>query len=64
MPYCTHALSRTQRWLIVVTSTVALAVASVGIYAYEHYYRGPANGVLVGTWRLEDGCIDCTPLDR
>jgi hypothetical protein len=39
---------------------VALAIAGVGIYVYERYYRGPSDSVLVGTWQLEDGCIDCT----
>jgi hypothetical protein len=56
----THAWSRTQKWLIIAGSIVVIALAGVGVYVYERYYRGPSDNVLVGTWQLEDGCIDCT----
>jgi hypothetical protein len=55
-------LSRTHKWLIVASSIVVIALAGVGVYAYERYYRGPSDSVLVGTWQIEDGCIDCTNL--
>ena len=55
-------LSRTHKWLILVSSIAAIALAAIGIYAYERYYRGPSDSALVGTWQLEDGCIDCTNL--
>ena len=44
----THSWSRRQKWLI------------IGVSVYERYYRGPSDTVLVGTWQIEDGCIDCT----
>jgi len=59
---CTHAWSRSQKWLIVVIFTVGIVLGGIGVYIYERYYRGPSDSVLVGTWQLEDGCIDCTHL--
>lgn len=58
----THAWSRRQKWLVIATSIVLIALAGVCIYGYEHYYRRPSDSVLVGTWQIEDGCIDCTHL--
>jgi len=58
----THAWSRTQKWLIIAGSIVVIALAGVGFYVYERYYRGPSDSVLVGTWQIEDGCMDCTHL--
>ena len=56
----THAWSRRQKWVIIAGSVVLIALAGVGIYVYERYYRGPSDSVLVGTWQMEDNCIDCT----
>ena len=58
----THDLSRRQKWLIITGSVVFIALAGVGVFIYERYYRGPSDSVLVGTWQIEDGCIDCTNL--
>jgi len=58
----THPWSRRQKWLIITASVILVALASVGICIYEHYYRGPSDSVLVGTWQIEYGCIDCTNL--
>jgi len=58
----THPWSRRQKWLIIGSSIVLIALAGVGIYVYERYYRGPSDSVLIGTWQIEDGCIDCTHL--
>ena len=58
----THPWSRRQKWVIIASSVVLLALAGVGIYVYERYYRGPSDSVLVGTWQIEDGCMDCTHL--
>ncbi len=55
----THAWSRSQKWLIVLGSAVAIVLAGAGVYIYERYYRGPSDSVLVGTWQMEDNCIDC-----
>jgi hypothetical protein len=56
----THAWSSSQKLLIMVGSAVLIALSGIGIYIYERYYRGPSDSVLVGTWQIEDGCIDCT----
>ena len=58
----THAWSRKQKWLIVAGAVIALAASGTLVYVFERYYRGPSDSVLVGTWELEDGCIDCTHL--
>jgi hypothetical protein len=55
-----HAWSRGQKWIIITSSLVLIALSGVGIYVYERCYRGPSDSVLVGTWQIEDGCIDCT----
>ena len=55
-----HVWSRNQKWLIVAASALAITLAGTFIYIYERHYRGPSDSVLVGTWELEDGCIDCT----
>jgi hypothetical protein len=56
----THGWSRSQKWLIIAASTMTIGLVGIGIYIYERYHRGPSDSVLVGTWELEDGCIDCT----
>src|SRR6266705_2724212 len=48
-----HAWTRMQRWLIAGGVVAGLAAFSVLVYTYEHYYRGPDDTVLVGTWRGE-----------
>jgi hypothetical protein len=58
----THAWSRWQKWLIIAASIMLTALAGVGVCIYERYYRGPSDSGLVGTWQIEDGCIDCTNL--
>ena len=55
-----RGLSRGRKLLIVVACAAALVAAAGAVYTYERYYRGPSDSVLVGTWYLEDGCIDCT----
>jgi hypothetical protein len=59
---CRHAWSRKQKSLIVAGAVVALAASGTLIYVFERYYRGPSDRALVGTWQLEDGCVDCTHL--
>lgn len=58
----THAWSLRQKWLIIASSSVVIALGAIGVYAYERYYRGPSDSAVVGTWQLKDGCIDCTNL--
>jgi len=47
-----HSWTRRQKRLIV--GTVVLALVSFGtlIYAYERYFRGPSDSILVGTWEM------------
>ena len=45
-----HVWSRKQKWLIVTSAVLGLAVLSAAIYTYERYYRGPDETVLYGTW--------------
>jgi len=56
----TPSWSHRQKWLIVAAAVVLIAAFSALIYTYERHYRGPTDSVLVGTWQIEDGCIDCT----
>jgi len=58
----THAWSHRQKWLIIASSIILIALAGVGVSIYERYYRCPSDSMLVGTWQMEDGCIDCTNL--
>ena len=58
----THAWSRKQKWLIAAGVLIVLAAFGTLVYVFEHYYRGPSDSILVGTWELQDGCIDCTNL--
>jgi hypothetical protein len=55
----TRFWTRRQKWLIVGSVVLALALCSAGIYGYERYYRGPGQEILYGTWHFSD-CLDCT----
>src|SRR5215471_15701973 len=57
-----YAWTSQQRRLIVAGVIVVLIAFSVIVYSYERYYRGPDESIIVGTWQMEDGCIDCTNL--
>src|SRR4051812_1636398 len=49
-----HAWSRAQKWLILTSGVVALAVLGSAIYMYERHYRGPGEEVLYGMWEAPD----------
>jgi hypothetical protein len=57
-----HVWSLRQKWLIVGAVIIALLAFSTLVYTYERHHRGPTDSVFVGTWQIEDGCIDCTHL--
>jgi hypothetical protein len=44
-----HAWSRTQKWLIIASYAAVAALGGIVVRVYERYYRGPTDGVLVGT---------------
>ena len=46
----THAWTRRQKWLLVSSVVLALAVFGAFIYGVERYYRGPGEEILYGTW--------------
>jgi hypothetical protein len=55
----TRTWSRRQKWLIIAGCAVVITLVGSGAYIYERDYRGPSDSVFVGTWYMEDGCIDC-----
>ena len=52
MPF-TPSWTPLQKWLIVVTGLVAIALSGIGIFRYERFHRGPDESFFVGTWRGE-----------
>jgi hypothetical protein len=41
---------------LVAAVLVAIIAFATIVYAYEHYYRGPSDSVLFGTWQCTSGC--------
>ena len=56
MPTRTHAWSLTRKSLLLATVLIAIIAFAALVYAYERYYRGPSDSVLVGTWQCTSGC--------
>jgi hypothetical protein len=55
-----HAWSRGQKWLIIVSFALLIALGGSGVYVHERSCHRPGDSILVGTWQLDDGCVDCT----
>ena len=55
----THAWTLRQKALIVGSGMLAVVLSAALIYGFEHYYRGPGQEVLYGTWH-GSGCLDCS----
>jgi hypothetical protein len=53
-----HALTATQKWLVVGAVILGAAVLSTLIYTYERYYRGLGESALYGTWQVPDVWFD------
>lgn len=60
----TYAWTQKQKVLIVTFALVVFAALGLGIYAYEHYYRGPTDAVFLGTWRDTTPIIDAVDYYR
>jgi hypothetical protein len=45
-----HIWTLRQKWLIVSIVVTLLALAGVGVFTYERYFRGPGDEVIFGTW--------------